>query len=562
MSRQSERGIVAITSADLNALLNRLIAGWENEVVEFKEANDNYSTSEIGKYFSALSNEANLRGAGAGWLIFGVSDKMHSIVGTRYRDDPARLNSLKNDIANGTEPSLTFRNVHELDHPSGRVLLFEIPAAPRSLPVSWNGYHHARAGESLTSLGIDKQDEIRNQDLQFDWSAAIVPGATLDHLDPQAVEYARAEFIARRHGRVDQLDVGLWPVERFLTAVGVMRDGGLTRAAVLLLGKAESAHLLSPLLAEMTWKLVGPESSGEHFGLPFILATTELYQRIRNIQIRLSPPGELLPREISKYDQQAVMEALHNCIAHQDYRQSARIVVTERPDRLIFESVGAFVDGTPDEYAQGGRTPRRYRNPVLVHAMSELNMIDRLGAGIERINKSQVRRFLPLPDYDLNESGVVKLTIYGGVVDKAYTDILLTRTDLPFEDVLVLDRVQKKLPVPHDAVTRLRRAGLIEGSSSTLRVASHIAAATAAKAEYIRTRAQDDAHYARLITDYLTQFGGGSRKEIDLLLDKYLAQALNSQQRRDKISNLLSKMRREGKIWNAGTQQKPRWELV
>lgn len=551
-----------MTAADLNALLDRLIAGWENEIVEFKEANDNYSTSDIGKYFSALSNEANLRGAGAGWLVFGVSNKTRSVVGTPYRDDQARLNSLKNDIANGTEPSLTFRNVHELDHPSGRVLLFEIPAAPRSLPVSWNGYYHARAGESLTSLGLDKQDEIRNQDSQLDWSSAIVPGATLDHLDPQAVEHARAEFIARHHGRADQLDVGSWSVERFLTAVGVMRDGGLTRAAVLLLGKAESAHLLSPLLAEMTWKLVGQESTGEHFGLPFILATTELYQRIRNIQIRLLPPGELLPREISKYDQLAVMEALHNCIAHEDYRQGARIVVTERSDRLIFESVGAFVDGAPEEYAQGGRTPRRYRNPALVHAMSELNMIDRLGAGIERINQSQVRRFLPLPDYDLSEPGVVKLTIYGGVVDKAYTDILLTRTDLPFEDVLVLDRVQKNLPVPREAVTRLRRARLLEGSASTLRVSSHIAAATGAKAEYIRTRAQDDAHYARLITDYLTQFGGGSRKEIDALLDKYLAHALDPQQRRDKVSNLLSKMRREGKIRNAGTQQKPRWELV
>lgn len=553
---------MVLTPTDLRALFDQLIAGWENEIVEFKEANDNYSTSEIGKYFSALSNEANLRGVGAGWLVFGVNNKTRSVVGTHYREGKERLNSLKNEIANGTEPSITFRNVHELDHPAGRVLLFEIPAAPRGLPVSWNGYWHARAGESLTSLGIDKQDEIRVQDAQLDWSAGIVPGATLSDLDPRAVEHARAEFIARRQGRADQLDIGSWAVERFLATVGVMHDGGLTRAAVLLLGKAESAYLLSPLLAEMTWKLVGQENTGEHFGLPFIFSTTELYQRIRNIQIRLLPPGELLPREISKYDQLAVMEALHNCIAHEDYRQGARIVVTEQTDRLIFESLGAFVDGTPEDYAQGGRTPRRYRNPTLVHAMSELNMIDRLGAGIERINQSQVSRYLPLPDYDLSEAGVVKLTIYGGVVDKAYTDILLMRTDLPFEDVLVLDRVQKHRPVPRDAVVRLRRAGLLEGSGATLRVSSRIAAATGGKAAYIRTRAQDDAHYSRLIIDFLTQFGNASRKEIDELLEKYLAQALTPQQRRDKVSNLLSKMRREEEIRNVGTQQKPRWELV
>ncbi|WEV69375.1 ATP-binding protein [Bifidobacterium sp. ESL0775] len=63
-------------------LLNELISEWENEIVEFKEASGNFSTDEIGRYFSALSNEANLRGAASAWLVFGVKDKMHQIVGT------------------------------------------------------------------------------------------------------------------------------------------------------------------------------------------------------------------------------------------------------------------------------------------------------------------------------------------------------------------------------------------------------------------------------------------------------------------------------------------------
>jgi ATP-dependent DNA helicase RecG len=46
---------------DLAPLLEQLIARWESEVVEFKNVGDSYSTSDIGKYFSALSNEANLR---------------------------------------------------------------------------------------------------------------------------------------------------------------------------------------------------------------------------------------------------------------------------------------------------------------------------------------------------------------------------------------------------------------------------------------------------------------------------------------------------------------------
>ena len=51
-----------MSNIDLQSLLPSLIAGWEGECVEFKEANDNFPTSDIGKYFSALANEANLRG--------------------------------------------------------------------------------------------------------------------------------------------------------------------------------------------------------------------------------------------------------------------------------------------------------------------------------------------------------------------------------------------------------------------------------------------------------------------------------------------------------------------
>lgn len=53
----------------LEETLTRLIAGWEGECVEFKEATDNFSTSDIGKYFSALANEANLRGLESAWLV-------------------------------------------------------------------------------------------------------------------------------------------------------------------------------------------------------------------------------------------------------------------------------------------------------------------------------------------------------------------------------------------------------------------------------------------------------------------------------------------------------------
>ena len=71
---------------------------------------------------------------------------------------------------------------------------------------------------------------------------------------------------------------------------------GMTRAAILLLGKPESVYLLNPHMAEVTWRLMGEERVYEHFSIPFILTTTRIYQRIRNYKLRLVPPGELVQR--------------------------------------------------------------------------------------------------------------------------------------------------------------------------------------------------------------------------------------------------------------------------
>jgi ATP-dependent DNA helicase RecG len=319
---------------------------------------------------------------------------------------------------------------------------------------------------------------------------------------------------------------------------------------------------LSPHPAQLTWKLEGAERAYEHFLPPFLLSSSLLYQRIRNIQLRLLPEYELLPVEVSKYDQKIVLEALHNCIAHQDYTRSARVVVTERPDRLIFENEGSFFEGQPSDYLEGNKIPRRYRNPFLAQAMAELNMIDTMGYGIHDMHARQVRRYFPMPDYDLDEANAVKLTIYGSVVDPAYSRLLIQKTDLPLADVLALDRVQKKLPIPDEAVARLRRAGLIEGRKPHFHVSATVAKVTASKADYIRTRAQDDTFYAKLLMDYLEKFGEASRAEINTLLLDKLSDALTAEQKEDKIGNLLTKLRRRGLIHNAGLRSQPVWRLA
>ncbi|MFU8790053.1 MAG: RNA-binding domain-containing protein [Methylobacter sp.] len=367
---------------DLGVLLDQLIAQWENEVVEFKQAGKDYDTDKIGTYFSALANEANLRGQERAWLVFGVHNKNRTVVGSDYRPDSERLQSLKMQIADSTEPSITFRNIFEFPHKDGRVVLFEVPAAPRGLPIAWKGHYYARAGESLTNLGLDKLDEIRQQTIAVDWSAQVVAAAGCEHLDEKAIDKARAAFAQKYANRFASDEIQHWPLATFLDRARLTQSGQITRTTLLLLGKPEAAYLLSPHPAQMTWKLEGPERAYEHFGPPFLLNTSALYQKIRNIQVRLLPSDELFAVEVAKYDQKVVLEALHNCIAHQDYARNGRVVVTEWPDKLTFENEGEFFEGKPEDYIAGNKTPRRYRNPFLTQAMTELNMIDTMGYGI------------------------------------------------------------------------------------------------------------------------------------------------------------------------------------
>lgn len=549
-------------SNNLQTLLTALIERWENEVVEFKRAGNDYSTDNIGKYFSALANEANLRNQERGWLIFGIDNRTRMVIGSDYRPEPERLSGLKMQISESTEPAITLRDIHELPLAEGRVLMFEIPAAPQGMPIAWKGHYYARAGESLTHLGLDKLDEIRHQVGAADWSAQIVADAATSHLDDGALAKAREFFSKKYANRFSKDEIGRWPDSAFLDRAKLTRDGQITRTTLLLLGKPEAAHLLSPHPAQMTWKLEGPERAYEHFGLPFLLNSSALYRRIRNVQIRILPEDQLLAVELAKYDQKIVLEALHNCIAHQDYARNGRIVVTEFPDRLVLENEGSFFEGLPADYIAGNKTPRRYRNPFLAQAMAELNMIDTMGYGIHEMHLGQARRFFPMPDYDLSDPQSVRMTIHGRIVDPAYSRLLIQKTDLSLEDILALDRVQKKLPLDSGMTQRLRKAGLIEGRKPNLHVSASVAKATASKADYIRTRGFDDSHYKEMIMALLAKFGSASRQEIDQLLSNKLSDALDDEQKQHKISNLLSNLRRSGRIRNTGSRKAPVWVLA
>ena len=548
---------------DLKQLLDELISTWENEVIEFKQADNSYSTDKIAQYLSALSNEANLRDKEWAWLVFGVNNKTRQIIGTNYRPEKEHLDSLKQQMIDCVEPKgFTFRDIIEYNHLNGRVIIFKIPSAPKGIPIACKGHYYARAGESITALSDDKRDEIRNQTQNTDWTAQLIPDATIDDLDKKALEIAKQSF-SKKNPRITEQEIETWTDFIFLERIRLAYKGQLNRAALLLLGRPESVNILSPHLSQITWKLVGEQEAYEHFTIPFLLATTEIYKNIRNINIRITPECSLLPVEIKKYEQESILEALHNCIAHQDYSQNARILVTEYKDRLVFDNVGNFYDGKPEIYIEGNGniTPKKYRNPCLINAMVALQMIDSMGRGINRIVKKQRERYFPLPDYDL-QNDKVSMTLHGAIMDEAYTQILLYKKDLPNEYVVALDKIQKKLPINTKMLIKLRQEKLVEGHKSNLHISSVVAMLTEQKTEYIKMRSFNNKHYEELIISYIKEFKSASRQDIDVLLLDTLSTSLDKKQKKIKINNLLSNMRRRGIISNFGSDARSKWIIT
>ncbi len=549
-----------MNTRDLIALVDRLRAlPTETEWLEFK--GNHAEPQQIGEYLSALANEASLCNQPRGYLVFGVDDASHEVVGTRFDLYVAK--------ARGNQDLLPWLGallqpnpgveVLAVDHPSGRVVLLAVSPA-RDRPVVFSGKAYCRVGTSKTGLLRHPEKERALWTRGSDWSAELCDSASLADLDPEAIAKAREQFVVKHPGQA--ATVNDWDDRTFLNKARVLKQGAVTNAALLLLGRSESTTLLAPAVAKLSWILqdaANHELDYEHIGPPFLLAGDRLLKRIRNLIVRALPSGTLFPQEITQYDPWVVREALHNAIAHQDYRRHGRIVVVEFPARVLVTNVGDFLPGDVETIIRQDAPQAIYRNPFLADAMVELNLIDTQGGGIKRMFETQRRRSFPLPDYDLSDPGQVSVSITGQILDERYTRLLMERTDLDLALVVLLDRVQKRLRIGPDEHRRLKSAGLVEGRYPNLIVAGAVAKATGEAGRHIRERGFDKQYYLDLILALVREHEPVTRGEVDQAVIPKLSDRLTQEQKQRKVHNLLQELRRAGKIDNRGSRGQPAW---
>ena len=519
----------------------------ENEYVEFKSG-DVTTNDKFGQYISAISNAACINNQAFGYLVFGVNNQTHDVEGTNYKFKNKKEGNQELElwVRNLIHPSVKFQ-FYSCQHGKYYLEIFKIPAAVGE-PTHFKKIPYIRFDSSLTDLRNFPQHIKFIYNSQED--AKIIDKATINDLDNVAIQLAKEKYKEKQQGKPYLNDIDNWTAETFLDKAKITINGKITNTAIILLGKPESVHFISPSVAQITWKLDTEEKAYEHFEIPLFTAVNDVLKMIRNVKYKFFPNNQLIATEVLKYDPEVILEALNNCIAHQDYNYHSRIILTEQIGKLIFLNAGRFFDGKADDYTTGDKTPQKYRNRWLANAMVNLNMIDSMGYGIHKMYKSQKQRFFPLPDYSKSTRNEVVLEIYGHSIDENYSKLLIERKDdIDLTDAILLDKVQKALPITDDAAKKLKLKGFIEGRKPHYHISSVIASVTGQELEYLKAKGIEDDYCKKLIKDYITKFKGGSRADFEKLLDDKLPELLTAKQKKDKVKNLLQALKRTDEIY-------------
>jgi ATP-dependent DNA helicase RecG len=552
---------------ELHSLLKSLLSeNREQAWLEFKtnvaQQKASVTPEGIGEYISALSNGACISNKDFGYLVLGIQDETHSAVGTNFKPYQYKVGNQDFELWIRTllYPKINFE-IFEFDYQGKHIVLFRIAAAKLE-PVNFQKKPFIRINSQKTDLRNHPNYVRQIYNSMEDWSAAIVPDASIDDLDEEAIALARKNFKNKFPEKAAEVEG--WDNITFLNKAKITIKGMITRTAIILMGKEESEHFINPAEAKVRWLLKDTNGNDKDYaiiGCPMILAVDKVYAKIRNLKYRYIKDGTLFPDEVNQYEPYSIREALNNCIAHQDYTKHGRINVVEMDDQLMFTNYGSFIPGSVEKVVKEDAPEEHYRNRFLASAMFNLKMVDTAGGGIKKIFNYQRERFFPMPDYDFSGSKV-KVTISGKILDIEYARLLARNRDLKLEEIMMLDKVQKRHELTEFEEKYLKGKKLIEGRKPNYYIGIKVAQKTGQKAAYSKNRAFDKSYYLDLIEKSIREHKSLERGDIDELLWKKLPDWMDDKQKKIKINNLLSEMRKKNRIVNEGTDTKSKWVLV
>lgn len=526
--------------------LGDLLARREDEHLEFKEAKNHFDFEKLVKYCAALANE------GGGRIVLGVTDKIpRHVVGTH------EFASLERTKAGLVERLRLRIDADAIEHPNGRVVIFNVPARPIGFPIQYKGAYWMRGGEDLIPMTQDMLQRVFAE-TQPDFSAEVCHAATLEDLHPQAVEKFRSKW-AEKAKRPDLRDM---PVDRLLEDAELTIDGAVTFAALVLLGtrRALGRHLAQ---AEVVFEYRSEDASiayqqRKEYREGFLVFEEELWSTINLRNDLYSLQDGLFRWEIPTFNESAVREAILNAVSHRDYRLGGSVFVKQYPQWLQIDSPGGFPAGVTAENILERQSPRNRR---LADALARSGLVERSGQGADRMFSAAVSEGKLPPDFSRSDDFLVSVILHGQVQDEGFLRFLErlngeTQRSLSLDDLIVLDAIHRELPIPERAKQRvplLISLGALERASpKKLTLSRRYYTFVGKPGEYTRRRGLDRETNKALLCQHIERNAqsGSPLGELNQVLP-----GLNASQ----VQNLLREIKQAGLAHPVGRTRAARW---
>lgn len=410
----------------------------ENEHLEFKEAKHNFHFEKLVKYCAAMANE------GGGTIALGVTDRPpRRVVGSQAFGQIERTKA-------GLIERLRLRvDVDEIQHPDGRVLVFQIPARPIGMPIAIEGAYWMRGGEELVPMTPDQLKRIFDESGP-DFSAEICPRATLEDLDLMALDQFRQRWLRKSANSA----LANMPVRQLLADAELIGKDGLTYAALILLGthQAMGRYLAQAevVFEYRSTEAAGPANQRIEYRQGFLAYYDKLWETV-NLRNDLQHFQDgLFMLDVPTFSEAATREAILNAVGHRDYRNQGSVFIRQYPRRLEIVSPGGFPPGISVENILDRQSPRNRR---IVDNFARCGLVERAGQGFNRIYEETIRQAKPLPDFAHTDAYQVSLTMHGQMQDPRFLQFLekigSARTALfTTHELLVLDMVRREQTVP------------------------------------------------------------------------------------------------------------------
>lgn len=418
-----------MTDAQLSALLTELTAlSNETEWVEFKHNNDN--PQEIGEYLSALANSAALLHRSTAYIVWGIEDGTHKVLGTKFKPRKAKKGNepLENWLMREISPSIHLQ-IHEFTHKARAVVIFEVPCATHT-PVRFRGEPYIRVGSvkkplkevpakeaalwaSFAStpfeLGIAKPDVPASEVLALlDFSAAF-DLLTIPLPSNQAgilARLAEEKLIAGKPG--DSYDITNLGAALF--AKDLNRFDRLGRKPLRIIRYTGAGRTKT----EREWR---DPPSRQGYALAFEPAVAFVNSQLPQNE----PIGQAFRKEVRMYPETAIRELVANALIHQDFTVTGSGPMVEIfTDRMEITNPGEplvdtlrFID-----------TPPRSRNEGLAALMRRMKICEEGGTGIDKVVEAIEAFQLPAPDFQAittMQPGFTKATLFAHKALRAMT---------------------------------------------------------------------------------------------------------------------------------------------